>query len=230
MKPAVGQTHETGETKAAASEATNRRPALIHAPTAGVDSSAGAESFPVLPSTLLGLELLCRRPAFDLRAATRLVRDDPGAVLRLFRALAHDVSVEADLPRRLEDGLASLSRERLLRALAEGHADRGSSRIAAFTEHAIAVARCAEMVAGTLGLAAEPVRLVGLLHELGHAPAVLGWSAWPANAAVCCGHLARAHGLPGTLRRALDEVHREARDSVWTAVVAAAHELLPTRA
>ena len=83
------------------------------------------------------------------------------------------------------------------------------------------------MVAGTLGLAAEPARSAGLLHELGSVPGVLGWREWPGDAAVCCDRLARAHGLPATFRRALGEVHCEARDSVWTAVIAAAHELLP---
>lgn len=185
---------------------------------------------PVLPSTLLGLELLARRPAFDLRAATRLVRDDPGAVLQVFRLLAQDSLEETNPPMRLEEVVASLSRDRLLRALAGARVSQRTSRFGAFAEHGAAVARSAEIVAGTLGLPAALARLVGLLHELGRAPAVLGWGAWPADAVVCCDRLARAHGLPATLRRALDEVHREARDSVWTAVIAAAHELLPKRA
>ncbi len=184
----------------------------------------------MLPSTLLGLELLAQRPAFDLRAATRLVRDDPGALLQVFRLLAQDSVKETDPPMRLEEVVASLSRDRLLRALAGARVSQRTSRFGAFAEHSVAVARSAEMVAETLGLTAQSARLVGLLHELGQAPAVLGWSAWPTEAAVCCDRLARAHGLPATLRRALDEVHREARDSVWTAVIAAAHELLPKRA
>lgn len=232
MRPAIEQAHEAGEAHAAAPETTTLQPASVYAAHVSSDTfgEADAEGIPVLPTTLLGLELLSKRSAFDLHAATRIVRGDLGAVLQLFRLLAQDSSDQTDPPMRLETSLASLPRKHLLQALAKARPSRRRSRFAAFAEHAAAVAKYAEMVAGTLGLAAEPARLVGLLHELGHVPAALGWNAWPADAAVCCDRLARAHGLPATLRNALNEVHREAPDSVWTAVVAAAHELLPPRA
>ena len=214
MRPAVEQAQQPA---LQSSEATSR---------AAVEMSA----VPVLPTTLLGLELLLQRPALDLRAATRLVRDDPGAVLQLFRALAEEAPDETDLPMRLELCLARLPRERLLRLLEGARVSRGSARFARFTEHAARVARCAENVAGALGVAAEPTRLVALLHELGDAPAVLGWSAWPADRTVCCERLARAHGLPAAVRRALEEIHRSSQRSIWTAVIAAAHELLETHA
>lgn len=181
---------------------------------------------PVSPSTLLGLELLAQRPAFDLRAAARLVRDDPGAVLALFGALAEECAERDTRVVRLEECLARVPRERLLRALAVARGGR-RSQFAVFASHAAAVGRCAETVAAALGIEAETARLVGLLHELGRAPEVLGWSGWPAEAALCCDQLARASCLPAALRQALDEVHRGQPGSVWVAVIAAAHDLLP---
>ena len=186
---------------------------------------------PVLPVTLLGLELLCDRSIFDLRAATRLLRDDAGAVLQLFAIVADEYPEVADRPTRLDGCLAALPRERLLRSLAEarsGH--RPPARFAAVASHAAAVARSAETVAGALGLPAEPARIVGLLHEIGHLPAMLGWSGWPADPALCCDRLAGAYALPAALRLALSEVHRGVTTSLWTSVVAAAHELLPRSA
>lgn len=198
----------------------------------GVEAAGGllaeVDAVPVLPSTLLGLELLAQRPAFDLRAAARLVRDDPGAVLAVFGARAEECTEGVARAVRLEECLASLSREHLLRALSGARCCRRSQvRFAVFVRHAVAVGRSAETVAAALGLPAEVARLVGLLHELGHAPELLGWSGWPPDAARCCDRLARAHGLPATLRQALDEVHGEQPGSVWGAVVRAAHELLP---
>ncbi len=180
---------------------------------------------PVLPVTLLGLELLCDRPAFDLRAATRLLREDPGAVLQLFASVAEEFPDAADRPTRLDSCLAALPRERLLPSLTKVC---GGHRLPArFANHAAAVARSAETVAGALGLPVEPARIVGLLHEVGHLPAMLGWGGWPAHPAMCSDRLATAHGLPASLGQALNEVHRGERASLWTSVIAAAHELLP---
>lgn len=196
--------------------------------TAATHAGPVMSAVPVLPVTLLGLELLCDRPAFELRAATRLLRDDPGAVLQMFAIVAEEFPNAADRPTRLDGCLAALPRERLLRSLAEvrgGH--RPPARFAAFASHAAAVARSTETVAGALGLPAEPARIVGLLHEVGHLPAMFGWSGWPANPAMCSDRLATAHNLPAVLAQALNEVHRGDTASLWTSVVAAAHELLP---
>lgn len=179
---------------------------------------------PVLPSTLLGLELLSLRPAFDLRAAARVVRDDPGAVLAVFAASARE-STNTAPSMRLENCLATLSRDRLLHALA-GVRGVQHPRFSIFLHHAAAVSRNAVAAAAALGLPEEPAQLLGLLHELGGLPRLLGWSSWPADAVTCCDRLALSHGLPSSLRQALGEVHRQQSGSVWVAVIRAAHELL----
>ncbi len=187
-------------------------------------------SVPVLPGTLLGLELLLQRPALDLRAARDLLHEDPGALLHLFAMISEEFPDAADRPTRLEDCIASLSADRLLRTLARaGGARREQARFAHFAHHAAAIARFALPVADSLGLPREQAMLVGALHELGSLPSVLGWSPLlpPEREAVLrCEDLGRRYGLPRDLRRALDALHRALPGSVWVAVIAAAHDLL----
>lgn len=187
-------------------------------------------SVPVLPGTLLGLELLLQRQAFDLGAARDLLCEDPGALLHLFAMVSEEHPDLMDRPTRLEDCIASLSAERLLRTLAQaGAARREQAGFIHFARHGAAVGRYAQAVAESLGLAREQALLVGTLHELGSLPAILGWSPFlPAEreTVLRCEDLGRRHGLPRDLRIALDAVHRDLHPSVWTAVIAAAHDLL----
>ncbi len=206
---------------------------LRPAPESDPSSQAAFPEVPVLPSTLLGLELLLQRPAFDLAQAARLLGTDPGAVLHLFGMVAAEFPDETGRPVRLNECMANLSPRRLLGRLAGAplaqRSRREHTQFAGFAAHAAEIGQSAQAVADSLGLPREQAFLVGLLHELGCLPPVLGWRGepWrPVSAVLCCEQLARSYGLPDALRSALDDVHRERADSVWTAVIAAAHDLL----
>lgn len=187
-------------------------------------------SVPVLPGTLLGLELLLQRSALDLRATSDLLCEDPGALLHVFAMVREELADGAEPPARLEDCIATLSAERLLRTLVQaGAVRREHAGFAHFARHGALVGRYAQAVAESLGLSRERALLVGTLHELGSLPAVLGWPALHApehDAVLRCGDLCRRFGLPRELCAALDAVHRGCRDSVWVAIIGAAHELL----
>lgn len=179
----------------------------------------------VLPATVLGLELLLETRALDLRAASALLREDPGALLHMFRLLAEECPEVESRPERLEECLASLSIERLLRRLTKASVEGGKPRrLEGFARHAAEIGRGAESVAESLGLVREQAWTVGMLHELGCLP---GLSRRPeeTDRAGRCAELARRYRLPTGVCEALDEVHREVPGSVWRAVVAAAHEL-----
>ena len=188
-------------------------------------------AIPPLPSTLLGLELLLQHTAFDLTSGLHLLYEDPAAILHLFAFTAEDFPDDPDeqaRPIRLSDRLAAISPQRFLQALASARSTAAAHRqlleLTRFAAHAAAVGRCAETVAQTLGLPAGQAHLVGLLHELGQLPAILGCPT--ADPALLNRQLARRYKLPTSLRLALGDVHTARNPSVWTAVIAAAHDLL----
>ena len=188
------------------------------------------EHAPVLPSTLLGMELLLQRPALDLGAAARLLCADPGALLHLFGLIGEEFPDVAERPLQLTGCLASLSQQRLLHRLAAApHSGYARQEYVRFAAHAAAVGRSAQTVAESLGLPGELALLAGVLHELGSLPVVLGWTgtACPTSSTLSfCDQLAQQYALPTDLRSALQDVHCERSTSVWTAVLAAAHDLL----
>jgi len=194
--------------------------------------AAAFPSVPVLPGTLLGLELLVQRPAFDLRAASYLIGEDPGALLHLFALAGEEYGSAGEGPVRLEECITSLSSQHLLRALATaGGARREQAQFADFARHGSAVGRCAQLVADSLDLSREEALLVGMLHELGTLPSLLGWTSplpFETESVLWCRELGRRYKLPAELRSALDAVHGKLAGSVWVAVIDAAHDLLRT--
>ena len=205
-------------------------PRLLHAEmqrrrAGGPGKSARVTRVPVLPRTVLGLELLLAAGPLDLRAAGALLREDPGALLQLFRLLAEEYPEVETRPKRLEEWVAGLPMRRLLRRLAKASVAAGEpGRMEAFARHAAEIGRGAESVAETLGIGREQAWAVGMLHELGRLPR-LAPRVLPGETTHWCAELARQYRLPSALCAALEEVHRESAGSVWWAVVAAAHDL-----
>lgn len=210
---------------------------LIHAsdllPAEAASLSASLPHVPVMPATLLSLEMLLHYPSLDLRKVSRLLREDPGALLHLFAVVAEESALLADSPARIEDYIASLPLDRLLRRLvAAGSPHRDHASLSAFAMHAVTIGFHAQQVALSLDLSGEQATLVGTLHELGFLPSVLRWQpvpSTPGQAATCCEQLCLQYSLPAWLSAALVAVHRHSSDSMWTAVSAAAHELAEQR-
>lgn len=184
---------------------------------------------PVLAGTLLCLELLLLQQAPDLRSLTELLRSDPGAILRLYSLLAEEFPDPQDRPERLEECIASVPGERLLRSLATPMPVREEQlRMIAFARHASTIGWYARQAAASLALCPERAYLIGLLHSIGTLPAELGRTSphsGSVSPAATAATLAHRHQLPDVVSIALDAVHREAAGSVWTAVIHAAHDL-----
>ena len=184
---------------------------------------------PVIPGTLLGLELMLYQSSLDLRSVSHLLRADPGALLHLFAILAEETERVPDAPCRVEDCIASLPLAHLLERLVNaGSTHHDHAPVVAFARHAVSISRHAQRVADSLHLPAEQASLIGLLHELGTLPWVLGWVSvppTPAQAALSCEHLCVEYCVPSWLRHPLVALHHRSHDVPWTAVIDAAHEL-----
>ena len=179
--------------------------------------------FPVLASTHLCVDLLLQTNAFALRTLTELLSRDPGAVLRLFALVAHECPKPEDRPERLEDCIAIVQSEDLLKTLCDPLSSRQEQALCApIAQHGFTIACFARMVASSLGLEEERAFLIGLLHAIGTLPVSGDSRIDPAGHALA---LARRHQLPSFLCQALPAVHRKDPGSVWTAMVDAAHDL-----
>lgn len=192
-------------------------------------SSSVLTGLPVLASTHLCVELLTQSGALDLCAVTDLLGRDPGAVLRLYQQIAVEFPEVGSRPQKLKDCIASLQGDDLLSALSTPASARDEqTRFKAFAEHAFTIACFASAVASSLGLCEEFAYLLGLFHALGHLPAELG--RLPMHAPVeaandLASEIAKAHHLPSALREAVVAVHAGAAESLWVAVIQAAHDL-----
>lgn len=176
------------------------------------------DEVPVLPSTVLGLELLLSEPTIDLRQTTGLILSDPGATLHTLRLAGTDDAV------RVEDCLAALDFSAWFEMLSAHRAELGPERsqAARYWRHAVEIARHARFVAESIEqIAPDTAYLVGLFHELDTLPRLLGWT-----------NLTGGVPLEGALPLALGKLVEEARgamDSPWKYVVDAAHQLTCSR-
>ena len=200
-----------------------------HIASSPVPAPTALSTLPVLSSTHLCLELMVHSGPLDLRAAVTLVRRDPVAALRLFGLAAREFPDPEGRPERLEDCLGSLPGQELLDGLySPPSLRREQAAMIPFARHAYAIACHAGLAATSLGLNREEAHLVGLLHAIGTLPGELRRSGASLDAAATMFWLdaiCNEFRLPLALQYALQAVHREERDSVWLALVDAAHDL-----
>ena len=186
-----------------------------------------SESLPGVPSRLatrLEFELLLQEPVIDLGALSALVLTDIGATLEVLRMAGRESVVE-ERPTRVADALAVISLDRCLQAISAtpvGH----DCRMDSAWEHGRSIAQAMREVATqTEDVLPEHAYLVGLLHELGALPALLGWSLPTAHRGKVSGaKLAESWHLPRFLVVALEAVEMQRASSPWSPLLAAAHQ------
>ena len=150
----------------------------------------GPLAFPPIPALLatrLQLELLLgdRTGPVDLGEAAALILNDVGATLEIFRVAGEECCDPSDtqsVASRLEDCLASLPTQVWMDAVCADAVERLAvtkaehARLTGFWEHARLLAYACWVVAEHLeGVCPEEAYLVGLLHDAGHLPQLLGW-------------------------------------------------------
>ncbi len=180
---------------------------------------------PIMPATRLQLELLLQEPVLDLRAVSEVILEDLGATLQIFRLVGEEYAVEDERPMRIEDCIASLNRDSWFEAVCAATAVQ-NSRVLSAWQHAKRIGYCAEQLAAD----EESVRpgeahLVGLLHEVGKLPELLGWqSGETAVQDQALGAMLAEHWhLPHCVLAATQAQQQPAGLSVWPSLLEAAH-------
>jgi len=113
-----------------------------------------------------------------LRKASELVLSDIGATIQTLRLIGRDYDLATELPNRMGDCIASLDLGTWFGAMSARRVafEGRHSAATAFWKHGRLIAQYAQLVAESLDrISPEDAYLVGLLHEVGAIPKVLGW-------------------------------------------------------
>ena len=182
------------------------------------------ETVPVMPATVLGLELLLQDRSLHLQMASDLILKDVGATLQMMRLVARDFPIPDERPSRMVDCLAALDTSTWFAALAANSkpCSKTPTEISSMWNHCRNVAQYARLIAESLGeMMGEEAYLAGLLHEVENMAFVLGKK----------GPAASGDGvklnqvLSPSVVTALQSAKQRDSGSIWRYVLASAHAL-----
>jgi hypothetical protein len=134
---------------------------------------------PVMPKTLLLMELGTHEFAVDLGAISQLVLSDLGATLQILRLAARECGDDNTRPERIEDYISAFGPRTCLKAAAGKRVVSDFRSQAVFEtwaharEIALAFKALAEESQGSIR--PDEAYLTGLCHVIGFLPEVLGW-------------------------------------------------------
>ncbi len=186
------------------------------------------ETAPVMPSTVLGLELLLQDRSLDLQMASELILRDVGATLQVMRLMSKEVKPQGERPFRMTQCLATVDASVWFPILAANalSANQTSAEIAGMWKHCRCVAHFAKLIAESLGeVAAEDAYLAGLLHEVENIGELVSKRSTASTTEAVQLH----HVLASSVVTALQSAKRRDNGSVWRYVLASAHALATTR-
>jgi hypothetical protein len=190
------------------------------------------DDIPVMSATVLGLEILLHEPCIDLRMASELVLSDVGATLQILRLVGREYELSTEHPCRMGDCLAGLDSNAWFEAVSTRTfaCDREHAATTALWHHCRLVAQYAQLVAESLDrIPPEEAYLVGLLHEIGAIPKVLGWPNRRVGAGQSGALLTIEGSLPLFVLSAIHNMNDSCSSSVWKFILTAAHELANAR-
>jgi hypothetical protein len=191
------------------------------------------DDVPVMQATVLGLEMLLHEPCIDLGMASELVLSDVGATIHVLRLVGREFEFAGELPSRMGDCLASLDAGAWFEAISARTFARGQENAAATAlwNHSRLVARYAQLVAESLdGISPTDAYLVGLLHEIGSIPDVLGWPKGRLEDTESAALFAMEGSLPFFVLAAIGSINDSRPSSTWKFILTEAHELAGARA
>jgi hypothetical protein len=188
------------------------------------------DDVPVMSATVLGLEILLHEPCIDLGMASELVLSDVGATIQVLRLVGREYEFATEHPCRMGDCIASLDSGAWFDAVSARTfpCDREHAAATSLWNHCRLVAQYAQLVAESLdGISPEEAYLVGLLHEIGAIPKVLGWPPRGLGGKDSAAFLTSS--LPLFVLSAIRSMNDSCSSSVWKFVLTAAHELAGAR-
>jgi len=199
---------------------------------------------PVLPETLLHMELRQHDFSVDLRDLSELVLSDLGATLQILRLASREYGAGEGRPLRIEDCISDLGVEACLRAAARQPArnDARHRPILEFWAHCREVAGLSRALVGSMAgfIRPDEAYLVGLFHALGDLPGILGWESSDHSAGESAAHalrLAERWTLPLCVQEYFAEQLRHgssvgssigapmSSSMRWTGIVRRAHQM-----
>jgi hypothetical protein len=184
---------------------------------------------PVLPETLLRLELEAQERCVDLRGMSEVVLSDLGATVQILRLSALECSNTEHRLTRIEDCISDLGLSACLQAVsAETVArDHRYQAIAETWAHSREIAQYSRLAAeDTADVNPDEAYLVGLLHTIGLLPHVLGWSGGVSrsmDAAYAGFQMARQWSLPQFAVEYFREIYADGSATPWPEIVHKAH-------
>ncbi len=198
-----------------------RRPSLV-------SFAQNLPNIPVLPETLLALELMAlmaQQRSADLSQVARLVLADVGATLQILRLAGREYGNTEGRPQRIEDCLSDLGLQRCVDAMAAQTVTRGNQAIVEFWTHSKEIAEnCRQLADATHNVNPQEAYLAGLLHGIGLLPGLLGWKQ-PMNGdgPLADLMLARKWCLPRCVMEFFNEMHTPGYPTGWSEIVRRAH-------
>ena len=197
-----------------------------------IELAGSIPDLPILPKSLLAMDLKSQTGYADLRAVAEIFREDPGAVARIFRSAACEIEEAEQRPSRLEDCISILGLQQCVAIMTGSEVVRPvvDAAIARTWDHAVQIARNCWAIADEAFPVMKPddAYMVGLFHELGEFPVILHWkSVETDNPALLAIGIAEKYGLPGAVSQYFRELRAPETASVWRRVVDRAHSVNP---
>lgn len=144
---------------------------------AQVNNFGGLPAVPVMPETLLLMELCAHGRSVNLSAMAQVVLGDPGATIQIMREVGQECSFGEEHPSRIEDYISALGATGCIEAASRKTVSRAMNKpaIAKFWAHSIEIAnRCRQLADESVS--PDEAYLTGLLHEIGSLPTLLKWA------------------------------------------------------
>lgn len=194
-----------------------------------VDFSDDLPNIPVLPETLLLLELEVQERSIDLQTITELILGDLGATLQILRLAGREYACAEFRPSRIADCIADLGVNVCMEAVSVQTVARasGHNAIADTWAHCREIAQISKQIAEeSQEVNPDDAYMVGLLHAIGMLPAVLGWAASKrgvSDFALAGFKLAKKWSLAPFVVKFLSEVHEEKCTTPLPEIVREAH-------
>lgn len=182
---------------------------------------------PVMPETLLMLDLLVQETCVDLRQLSDLVLGDLGATLQILRLAGREYGTTDCRPVRIADCVSDLGLRTCLTAVSAQAVSRHERQheIAKLWAHSRVVASCSKQVAQEmLDVDPDEAYLVGLLHTAGLLPGLLGWKESTGTDDSLIGlRLAKRWSLPHCVTEFFSEKQTPRYAGRWSGIVQKAH-------
>lgn len=197
------------------------------------DALRNLPDLPVLPETLLQMELQIRERVVDLAEVSRLILTDLGAALQVMRLAGREYGQTGEKPTRVEDIVADLGLQACFDEIARSIPRKSAGQSAVFEAwaHSRKVAEVCSALAEEAEIDTDAVDayLVGLFHELGILADILDWEVkhlLPIDQALAGLTMAEAWSLPSCVLEYFSDHRDRKASSRWITMVERAHAVV----